>query len=515
MGMDVWAKFLLLAVATLTLFYGGVVSSEIENRLHSELFRTYNKYVRPVQNHSESVLIQFGLSINQLLDVNEKDQSISTHVWLNQIWRDYRLTWNPRDNQGIDYVIVPSTWLWYPDMVNDNSVHGTPDLPVSKFATILHNGTVWITPPATLDSQCDMDVAYFPFDQQTCMLSFGPWEYTSERVHLEPMDKYVVREKFVDNVEWELSETSVRTVDEELECCPGEVYSVVIYTLLLRRRPLYYLVNVIFPCFLFSVITSLVFCVPPDFHEKITLSVSALLALSLLSLTVAEVVPPTSETTPLICRYLAFNMMMVTVSLILTVVVLNIHRGPYRSRPVPLSVRRKLLYTLPRILCMQEYEGIRRIRKIPRFRNSYTSYGYRIARENSYHQRPKKDKPDGGIESGNDLSNSRPNASPDKTSLNKSGSQNEITILDDTTPIIGSNDERRENKYWSEFEKCITSNLRFIADKIKDKDKEIELKSEWKYAARVIDRLFLVIFIMGDMAGIGTIILTAPGVFTV
>lgn len=48
---------------------------------------------------------------------------------------------------------------------------------------ILHyTGKVIWTPPAIFKSSCEIDVRYFPFDQQTCFMKFGSWTYDGNQV---------------------------------------------------------------------------------------------------------------------------------------------------------------------------------------------------------------------------------------------------------------------------------------------------------------------------------------------
>ena len=49
-------------------------------------------------------------------------------------------------------------------------------------ATISWYGRVKWGPPAIFKSQCDMDVEYFPFDQQMCFLKFSLWTYDGSQV---------------------------------------------------------------------------------------------------------------------------------------------------------------------------------------------------------------------------------------------------------------------------------------------------------------------------------------------
>jgi len=40
-----------------------------------------------------------------------------TKVWLPQMWKDYRLAWNPSDFDNITKVQLPSDMIWLPDIV--------------------------------------------------------------------------------------------------------------------------------------------------------------------------------------------------------------------------------------------------------------------------------------------------------------------------------------------------------------------------------------------------------------
>ena len=75
----------------------------------------------------------------------------------------------------------------------------------------------------------------------------------------------------------------------------------------MRRKALYYTVNLIVPTFLMTILICIVFCLPTAAGEKMTLCMSILLALNLFQLLVTKILPPTSAVVPLIAKYLLFT----------------------------------------------------------------------------------------------------------------------------------------------------------------------------------------------------------------
>ena len=53
-------------------------------------------------------------------------------------------------------------------------------------AILHHDGKVVWNPPAIFKSSCEIDVEFFPFDQQTCFLKFGSWTFDGFQVENLP-----------------------------------------------------------------------------------------------------------------------------------------------------------------------------------------------------------------------------------------------------------------------------------------------------------------------------------------
>ena len=105
------------------------------------------------------------------------------------------------------------------------------------------------------------------------------------------------------NGEWALEDAPelVRQV-KNYTCCT-EPFPEIVITFHIRRKTLYYMYNIVFPCMMMSTLTVLVFCLPPDSGEKIALGVTVLLAVSVFMLAIAEKMPETSESIPLIGEF--------------------------------------------------------------------------------------------------------------------------------------------------------------------------------------------------------------------
>ena len=166
-------------------------------------------------------------------------------------------------------------------------------------ASISHDGIVRWNAPAIYQSTCKIDITYFPFDEQHCSLRFGSWAYHGFQIDLKNRTTSGDISAYIDNGEWTLVGMPVKRNLFFYGCCP-EPYPDVEFTVIIRRRALFYFINLLGPCVLISLITVLDFFMPADAGEKVTLGITILLALTVFLLLVAETMPPTSEVVPLI-----------------------------------------------------------------------------------------------------------------------------------------------------------------------------------------------------------------------
>ncbi|XP_053735245.1 neuronal acetylcholine receptor subunit non-alpha-2-like [Synchiropus splendidus] len=430
--------------------------AEMEDALLKNLFQGYQRWVRPIQRANDTIRVRFGLKISQLVDVDEKNQLMTTNVWLRQEWIDNKLKWNPEKYGGITSIRVPSENIWLPDIVLYENADGRFEGSIMTKAIVKYNGAITWTPPASYKSACTMDVTFFPFDRQNCSMKFGSWTYDGHMVDLVLMDNQVDRKDFFDNGEWEiLSATGAKGNRKD----GLYSYPFITYSFILKRLPLFYTLFLIIPCLGLSFLTVLVFYLPSDEGEKLSLSTSVLVSLTVFLLVIEEIIPSSSKVIPLIGEYLLFIMIFVTLSIIVTVFVINVHhRSSATYHPMSPWVRNLFLQRLPKMLCMRGHTD-------------------------RYHY---------------------PELAPDSPEIkSRSGARR------GQRGNAGQTDGKEDEAWATMLEKAIYS-VRYISRHIRKEHFIREVVQDWKFVAQVLDRIFLWAFLTVSI--LGTILIFTPAI---
>uniref|UniRef100_A0A3B5L8C5 Cholinergic receptor, nicotinic, alpha 2b (neuronal) n=1 Tax=Xiphophorus couchianus TaxID=32473 RepID=A0A3B5L8C5_9TELE len=464
--------------------------SHAEDELFNTLFSSYNKWSRPVPNISDVVIVKFGLSIAQLIDVDEKNQMMTTNVWLKQEWNDYKLRWRPSDYDNVTSIRVPSELIWVPDIVLYNNADGEFAVTHMTKAHLFHTGKVRWVPPAIYKSSCSIDVTFFPFDQQNCKMKFGSWTYDKAKIDLERIENTVDLNNYWESGEWAIINAVGTYNTKKYDCC-HEIYPDITYFFIIRRLPLFYTINLIIPCLLISCLTVLVFYLPSDCGEKITLCISVLLSLTVFLLLITEIIPSTSLVIPLIGEYLLFTMIFVTLSIVITVFVLNVHHRSPSTHKMPRWVHSVFLDLIPRWLFMRRPAPDGRRRRLLLLhtlenpeRSCYEDL--ELGTLTSYFSfRPPSPRPLGLTPP---LQQKKTQSSQNLFNSPQQPPKEDSSALE--SPFILSPSVIRA-----------LQGVHYIANHLRAEDADFSVKEDWKYVAMVIDRIFLWMFIIVCLLG--------------
>ncbi|KAM7062063.1 LOW QUALITY PROTEIN: neuronal acetylcholine receptor subunit alpha-2 [Acridotheres tristis] len=491
--------------------------SHAEDRLFQRLFSGYNRWSRPVPNTSDVVIVRFGLSIAQLIDVDEKNQMMTTNVWLKQEWSDYKLRWDPAEYDNVTSIRVPSEMIWIPDIVLYNNADGEFAVTHMTKAHLFWDGTVKWVPPAIYKSSCSIDVTFFPFDQQNCKMKFGSWTYDKANIDLENMDHHVDLKDYWESGEWAIINAISTYTSKKYDCCT-EIYPDITFYFVIRRLPLFYTINLIIPCLLISCLTVLVFYLPSDCGEKITLCISVLLSLTVFLLLITEIIPSTSLVIPLIGEYLLFTMIFVTLSIIITVFVLNVHHRSPSTHAMPRWVRRFFLGVVPRWLFMRRPPALPPAPEGAA--GQYDHPGARLSTSRCWLETDVDDKweeeeeeedeeEEGKAYPGHPVESQESQfhcgkASGGSASRGSSKGKKEEEEEEEEQEEEKEDEEEEGSEQGLALSPRILKALegvQYIADHLRAEDADFSVKEDWKYVAMVIDRIFLWMFIIVCLLG--------------
>ncbi|KAG7507925.1 5-hydroxytryptamine receptor 3A-like [Solea senegalensis] len=278
---------------------------------------------RPVKDYKQPTKVSLDVLLYAILDVRETDQTFIPYVWVFMSWVNQHISWTPSEFCGINMVSLPSDVLWKPDLTIEEMTE-KDKAPPCPLLTIRSNGEVHVQDDQVLVSTCRMHVYKFPFDTQSCTLSFKSVIHTVEEIQLfynasssEATEES--REVMRTQYEWLFINMTVanKTVDTF-----GIKQDVIIYTINMKRRPILYIVNFLLPVLFFLCLDLASFLISDSGGEKLSYKVTVLLAVTVLQLILNDILPSSSNRIPLIAVYCIGVFALMMLSLLETILVM-------------------------------------------------------------------------------------------------------------------------------------------------------------------------------------------------
>ncbi|XP_025416913.1 acetylcholine receptor subunit alpha-type acr-16-like isoform X4 [Sipha flava] len=436
------------------------VQGKFERQLLDDLLMEYNPLERPVSNESDPLEVTFGITLQQIIDVDEKNQIVITNAWLNMEWVDYNMRWNISEYGGVKDLRLNPNRLWKPDILMYNSADEKFDGTYQTNVVVRHNGTCLYIPPGIFKSTCKIDITWFPFDDQNCIMKFGSWTYNGFQLDLVLKSDGGDLSDFTTNGEWYLLGMPGKKNVIMYGCCP-EPYVDITFTIKIRRRTLYYFFNLIVPCVLISSMALLGFTLPPDCGEKLTLG-----------------------------TYFNCIMFMVASSVVLTLVVLNYHHRTADIHTMGPWVKCFFLLWLPWILCMQ------RPGKDISFKAIKSRYTDRRGME--LRERSSRSLLANVLDIDDDF---RASVLSHRAAYNNGAAASTSSPASESKTVCN---------YSARELQLILQEVRHITDYMRKQEEDQEVINDWKYAAMVVDRFCLIVFTFFTLVATVAVLYSAP-----
>lgn len=230
-----------------------------------------------------SIKVEFALLFQSIVGIDMIAGTLTLSINIDMFWKDQLINWNSYKAGNISHVMIPSSWLWMPDIALVNSatnfIEGVTETNLKTFA----NGLIWSSNPATINPTCTFDLSLFPFDVQECELIFSSNIYTINELNLE---LYPYNPAFMDNFGLLIDDTffsneyKIKNIKSARQLC-FTAYGYIpqlIYTISLKRYSSYYYVSAILPNIIITIIAILALFIN-DISSRLGVAITALLAI--------------------------------------------------------------------------------------------------------------------------------------------------------------------------------------------------------------------------------------------
>ncbi|KAE8294083.1 5-hydroxytryptamine receptor 3A [Larimichthys crocea] len=286
--------------------------------LEKDLFP--EKLVRPVSSFSEPMDVNVTITVVGILGVK---------------WRIDGLSWDEKEC-GTTRISVPRENLWVPD-IHINQYVDEDKSPKTPYVYLYNTGLVFDDKPIRVVSSCRLDIYTFPFDIQNCTLTFGSYLHFATDIRMYPdttAEEILLESRNVLETkgEWVLTDLNIKS--DTLALAVGS-YSEIEYRIILSRRPVLYVVNLLLPsCFLVTV-DLFSFLLPPHSVDRSAFKMTLILGYTVFLLIMNDLLPVTGDTTPLINVFFSISLALMVASLVQTVIITNLQYNSDQYSTVP------------------------------------------------------------------------------------------------------------------------------------------------------------------------------------
>ncbi|XP_050390757.2 acetylcholine receptor subunit alpha-like 1 isoform X3 [Patella vulgata] len=284
---------LLMDIFLTQVLTGAIANQASKRRLFEDLlFRSgYAVHVIPVNDETGPVTVGLGLRLTGLISMDVKSGQLDVNAMLQQKWVDGRLRWNSSDYGDIKTLAIPASDLWKPDIILYNGI-GEEQAFHDDTILLEHTGKLrWIR-SLRMQVRCDLNLATFPFDNQTCKFKFGSSIHHMHTLNMTYVNDDVALAFEIEMDEsgkyWMLVNHTAGLKVKHYSCCS---YQTMVYTVVLERISIYYIHVYILPAVILALLIPFQLFLPPESRERLTLGSILIIANIMMIFKLQDVLP--------------------------------------------------------------------------------------------------------------------------------------------------------------------------------------------------------------------------------
>ncbi|XP_071096179.1 neuronal acetylcholine receptor subunit alpha-6-like [Haliotis cracherodii] len=265
--------------------------------------------------------INISLLPMSISNLNAAEQTFSFSAGVIMTWLDQNRAWNKTEYDDIENVTISEEYIWTPSVILPNGVDKVVPSSISS-PEIESRGKAKLVILESFKTSCQIDITLYPFDQQQCDIMFMPANDYKLGVFMTGSIKTRLPTFFIENSEWELVDIRAKVVDVQRE----QISSLVSFEFFLKRKSMFYIVSIIFPMALLSLLNACVFLLPADSGEKMSYLISIFVSYAVFMNFVNDSIPKSGD----VCRlsvYLTLILCQSCLAIITTMATLNVRNN--------------------------------------------------------------------------------------------------------------------------------------------------------------------------------------------
>ena len=278
------------------------------------------------------VLIFFELI--HMAEFNDVSGYISVLGYFSVEWIDERMTWDPYDYGGIEEVSMPAEKVFVPKLIISNGferIYALHEIAGTEVLYIYSGDAFWF-PGRLMKTRCPVDVQLYPFDEPYCFIEVVPMMhslFSRTQLEIHSLSSSFGTKHYRRNAEWDLIETFSQVEFPD----PINNYTLIIFHMMLRRKPTFIIINLIIPLYILSMMNTVVFLLPQS-GERVSVAVAVLLFFAVMLDVIGKLIPRTSSPLPYLCYY-AISVYISSGTITFTVILFEKLYQNQESRSVP------------------------------------------------------------------------------------------------------------------------------------------------------------------------------------
>ncbi|XP_039357522.1 5-hydroxytryptamine receptor 3A-like [Mauremys reevesii] len=303
----------------------------------------------PKKNWKDPLKVEIEFILMSILSVTEKLQTVTVYFLVTMKWENVFATWNPQDFCNISEFLLPVDTFWSPYLIIFEQVDEEKSLN-RPFLSITHNGIVSTTQQHHVTVACNLEMHKFPFDTQTCRISLFSINHQDIILWSNQTTDEVTKTSQLIHLtsgEWKFTNINITKYEE---------YPAFKYEISMKRRPILYVLNLIFPsCALYLLDMTILFS-SSSYENKISFQLTLLIGESVLALILKDIIPTSSDDPPVIVMFFVGILVLMIMGILETCLLVQLKKKPLHpilKATKLLRCRKQTRTTSGNLLCKQ------------------------------------------------------------------------------------------------------------------------------------------------------------------